>query len=73
MSFLTQEVEINSVSVEKRWEKSENTSIQVMEAIAMYPTMNAKTVDVLLDNFNLNSDVVALVKVKKTLSKQKAP
>ena len=37
MSFLTQEVEINSVSVKKRWEKSENTGIQVMEAIAMSP------------------------------------
>ena len=43
----------------------------------MSPTMSAETVDVLLDNFNLKiskvMDVVAVVKVNKSLSRQTVP
>lgn len=61
-------------SVKKRY-INERTSAQFIEAIATSTTMNAESVDGLLDHFNskiLNvRDAVALVKIKNTLTKQK--
>ena len=53
------------------------TNAQFMEAIVLSSIIRAQTVDVLLDNFNLKiskvMDVVAVVKVNKSLSRQTVP
>ena len=67
-------IQLTSVSARKRY-INENTSVKFVETIAMSPTVNAETIDELLENFNCKissvMDAVAPFKTKTTLSRQK--